>query len=56
MCLEGGNVWGDVHRDNSTLSQGRAAGISLLTSPGRVWRNGALFFLFVNHVLNSFGQ
>lgn len=54
MCLE--KRKGVGNGSISTLRQGRVAGISLLTNPGRVWRGWCnSFFLFVSHILNTFG-
>ena len=37
------------------LRQGRAAGISLLTNPRRVWSGyyNSFFFFFVSHILDT---
>lgn len=43
MCFEARKGGGSGNISSSR--QGRAAGISLLTNPGRVWRGGDFFFL-----------
>lgn len=55
VCFE--DRQGEGNGNIPSARQGGAAGISLLTNPGRVWKGGAtLFFLFVTHVLNPSGH